>query len=289
MAGNQGAGRFPEKSDPAQWPIGVSLSLEAWKQGGIDLSRFSAAGIRCIELAWRGAAFDMFEPENERCCFELIVRARQLGIEVWTIHLPYGTAWDVSASDEAERGEAIALHARLLQLAGQWGVGRAVLHPSWEPVPAEERAARIAACRLALPVLAGEAERFGVRIAAECLPRTCLGNTSGEMLELIGCDERLGVCVDVNHLLQEPPEHFIRRLYGRIVTVHMSDYDGTDERHWLPGKGIIRWNEVIGSLSEQGYSGPFLFEVRNPDPHEVADCWSRLLHDYKQTRDKASG
>ncbi|WP_158289266.1 sugar phosphate isomerase/epimerase family protein [Paenibacillus flagellatus] len=270
----------PSPSDPARWPIGASLSLETWKNGGIDLNRFYDAGIRHIEMAWRHSTYDMFDPDNEAYAEALVVRARRIGLDVWTMHLPYGTAWDVSVVDDAERAAVLDRHGRLLRLARRWGIGRAVLHPSWEPIAADERPARVAACKRALPLLAAEAERQGVRIAVECLPRTCLGNTSAEMLELVGADERLGVCCDVNHLLQERSEHFIRRLAGRIVTVHMSDYDGVDERHWLPGKGVIRWNDVIGALAEQGYAGPFLFEVRQPDPDELAACWERLLGDY---------
>jgi sugar phosphate isomerase/epimerase len=129
--------------------------------------------------------------------------------------------------------------------------------------------------------MAGEAEKLGIRLAVECLPRTCLGNTSAEMLELVQADERLGVCCDVNHLLQEKSEAFIRALGSRIISVHISDYDGLDEKHWMPGEGINDWSAILGALAEAGYEGPFLFEVRNPDHHKLAECWSSLLAGYK--------
>lgn len=52
----------------------------------------------------------------------------------------------------------------------------------------------------------------------------------------------LYMCFDSNHLLGEANPDFLRRLYeaglaGRIGSVHISDYDFTDERHELPGNG----------------------------------------------------
>ena len=42
----------------------------------------------------------------------------------------------------------------------------------------------------------------------------------------------------------------------------MSDYDGVDERHRLPGEGIVPWRTVVTRLCGVGYRGPFLFELR---------------------------
>ena len=48
---------------------------------------------------------------------------------------------------------------------------------------------------------------------------------------------------DTNHLLQETTEEFIRTVGGEISTLHVAEYDGIDERHWLPGheEGVITW------------------------------------------------
>ncbi|ULL13558.1 sugar phosphate isomerase/epimerase [Paenibacillus sp. H1-7] len=275
--------KSPKRTDPADWEIGTSLSLEAWKNARFDIEDVGRAGIRYIELAWRNDTFDMLDPYNEELCASWVRRTRDLGMDVWTMHLPYGPMWDVSLTDSLQSGEAVQRHLALLQLANRWNIRTAVIHPSWEPIPAEERSARLDACKRNLPVLADAAERLGVRLAVECLPRTCLGNTSLEMSSIMESDERLGVCCDVNHLLQERSEQFIRELGSRIITVHMSDYDGLDEKHWMPGKGIVHWNEVIGTLAAHGYQGPFMFEVREPVPSELTACWNRLLADYRQS------
>ncbi len=261
--------------------LGTSLLIGAGGTTSMSLEDIRDAGIAEIEFAWRADDFDLLDPVNELVCERLIVRAKAFGMSVWSMHLPYGTEWDVSQLDQDGRDAAVGRHLRLLRLAGRWGVRTAVLHPSWEPVPPEERADRREACKASLSVLAAEAEALGIRIAVENLPRTCLGNTSAEMLSLLEADERLGVCCDVNHALQESPQAFIRELGRRIVSVHLSDNDGTGERHWLPGKGTIHWSGVIEALAAAEYEGPFLFEARPVSPRDVAESWRRLSANFK--------
>ncbi len=146
------------------------------------------------------------------------------------------------------------------------------LLPNFEPNPVEERETRLEACRRSLAVLSVEAETYEVELVIECLPRTCLGNSSEEILWLLEGNENLGVCCDVNHLLKETPEEFIQKVGTGITTLHISDYDGLDEKHWPPGEGIIEWNLVLESLISIGYSGPFLFEY-NDSPEKKAMVW----------------
>lgn len=45
------------------------------------------------------------------------------------------------------------------------------------------------------------------------------------------------------------------------MTVHISDYDYVDERHWLPGEGKINWSDMMDALDDVGYTGTFLYEL----------------------------
>ena len=47
----------------------------------------------------------------------------------------------------------------------------------------------------------------------------------------------------------------------KIASLHISDFDGIDERHRLPGEGINKWNELFAILEKVGYSGPMMYEV----------------------------
>jgi sugar phosphate isomerase/epimerase len=110
----------------------------------------------------------------------------------------------------------------------------------------------------------------------ECLPRACLGNTSQEILRLIDGIPSIGVNLDMNHLLQEKPEDFVRKVGSRIVTLHVADYDGIDEKHWLPGKGIDNFPAIVQALQSVGYPGPWIFEFAGT-PEEKIAAWKLIV------------
>ena len=88
-----------------------------------------------------------------------------------------------------------------------------------------------------------------------------MGNHHSDILYLIGDNPNLGVCFDTNHLLSEKGEDFLRAVKDRLVTVHVSDFDYVNERHWLPGEGKIDWVSMIDAFDEVGYEGTFLYEL----------------------------
>ena len=69
------------------------------------------------------------------------------------------------------------------------------------------------------------------------------------------------VCFDVNHLFHESHKDFIDALGEKIITLHISDYDYEDERHWLPGEGEINWEELVSLLKKINYQGVFMNEI----------------------------
>ena len=88
------------------------------------------------------------------------------------------------------------------------------------------------------------------------------------------------VCCDTNHLLSENLPDFIRRIGNKIVTLHVSDYDGIDEKHWLPGEGILDWQEVLTALSEIGYNGPWLYEMGLATPKTITRERNLIYSDF---------
>jgi sugar phosphate isomerase/epimerase len=265
--------RKKETTDPQDWQIGLSMSVLT----PLDLMEIRTSGIACVELTWQAKHADLpDQPETRAHCNRVVDEIREAGIEIVSIHIPYGHAWDISVMDEQEREHIRERIADLFGMARDWGVRRAILHPSYEPIAPEGRRSRLEYARDSLRRLAPIALACGVEIAVECLPRTCLGNSADEIEELIGVDPSLGVCCDVNHLFKESPEDFIRRLGPRIVTTHISDNDGLDEKHWMPGEGILNWKGILEALSQSGYQGPFLYEVRQPIPEAIMDNWRAI-------------
>ena len=193
-------------------------------------------------------------------------------VRLHSVHLAYGRHLDISQPDETARAAAVAVAERNLVLAAQASARLAVVHPSAEPIADEDRPAHLDAARRSLERLAPIAAQLGVRLAVECLPRSCLGHTAAELAALVEPLDPavVGVCIDVNHLNLREPDigAAVARLAPRLLTLHCSDNDGLDERHWLPGAagGVVDWPAFLGALHRAGYTGPFLYEVRPPDP-----------------------
>ena len=88
-------------------------------------------------------------------------------------------------------------------------------------------------------------ERYNAAVAVEDLPRGCLGNSSSDFEWLVANVPDIKICYDTNHLLGEEATPSRNVSPPHIANIHVSDYDGVDERHWMPGRGIVEWPKVI--------------------------------------------
>lgn len=185
-------------------------------------------------------------------------------IKIWSLHLPFGKDIDISSLDDGTRKYAVDLYTQLVKSANKIGIETIVIHPSFEPIPDENREERIQNCKRSLEQLGQIAEKLKIRLAVENLPRTCLGNTSTELITIIKNIRGLGICFDSNHSLKEDNIKFLANIIGNkipIYTIHLSDYDFVNERHRLPGDGINNWKEIIDILENIDYKGPVMHEI----------------------------
>ena len=252
-------------------PLGISVGLSNWEL----LGQYAAAGIQAVEISLPGKPID----ELRQFACEAYALLRKSGMTLWSVHLPFGRQLDISAPDEAERRRVIGELKLSVDLARGLGAKTLVIHGSSEPNSEESRPARMAACASSLRELQEYAG--GMSLAVENLPRTCIGRAGWEVAQL--SESCAGICFDVNHLLIEDHAAFLDATEQKIITTHLSDYDGVDERHWLPGMGIVPWKLVYDRLLAAGYQGPFLFELglnaeKKPyAPEEVVATWRRLV------------
>lgn len=194
---------------------------------------------------------------------QVATAAQNTGMCLWSYHLPFAPfeRIDPSSLDAKMRAETVEYFGSLMEKAAAVGVKRFVVHASAEPIEDATRADRLAASADSLDKLSQTARACGAVIAVENLPRTCLGNQHSDILQLIGNNPTLGVCFDTNHLLGESGEEFLAAVGHRLVTLHVSDYDFINERHWLPGEGRVNWPSLMDALDKTGYAGTFLYEM----------------------------
>ncbi len=217
-------------------------------------SAYRQHGIEAMEISLKA---DGYEAMDFQRTAEL---ARAYGIALHSLHLPFKSSLiNIARPDLAK--QTVARHKELIRRSGEMGAKYCIIHPSGEPITAEERQGQMACACESLYTLAEVAKQNGVILAVEDLPRTCLGNTIADMHTLLSAHPSLRVCFDTNHLLTDDPIAFIRELGDRIVTLHVSDYDFVDERHWLPGEGLLDWHAILEALSAVSYKGVWLYEV----------------------------
>lgn len=233
--------------------IGISTGLDRLNKKSFE--EYNQCGIGAFELSVKLDQYAGLDIPG------IADGARASGIETWSFHLPFSQEVNIASLDDRCRNETIALDEKYITAAGKAGFRYCVIHPSSEPIEDSDREESMRRSMEALSYLAGVAERASVTLAVEDLPRTCLARCSDEMLRLLSADQRLMVCFDTNHILMEDFSVFLDRVRDRLVTLHVSDYDYINERHWLPGEGKIDWPRLMDKLDEIGYDGVFMYEV----------------------------
>ena len=196
---------------------------------------------------------------------------KETGKRVISFHIPFAGADDLSNVDETLRVQAVSRFRAHYATVKEFGCSFIVLHPSTEirtNVKAE-RDERINQLRKSLLEVEEELAEMNVKVALEFLPRLCIGNTLADMEQILdGMNEEIfGVCFDVNHIMNQYPQipAMTRKLGKRLFTTHISDYNGIDECHWLPGNGVIDWKGFVEALKDIDYRGPFNYEIRQQE------------------------
>ena len=187
--------------------------------------------------------------------------SEKYGVSLWSFHLPFYPFSEIDISNPLLAERSVEYFKGFIEKASRIGIRKYVIHASSEPIDEKDRRARMECAKNSLFKLAEIAKEYDSIICVEDLPRTCLGRSSDDILELISVHENLRVCFDTNHLLDEEIVKFIHRVGDKIVTTHISDYDFNNERHWLPKEGDIDWQELISALKDVNYGGIWLYEI----------------------------
>ncbi len=200
-----------------------------------------------------------------------------------SMHAQFGPEFDFSRLEPEVWQSAVDRAMESVELAAELNIPILVVHASYEPVLPEERTRRLERVIEGLDLIGEKARATGRRIAIEYLPRTCLGNSLAELNLLVDRlgEETFGVCLDVNHLmaLHAQLPQIARALNRRLIATHISDCDEVDEKHWLPGKGVLDWSGFMQALRAIDYQGPFTYEC-NVEGDSLHEKLTRLQENY---------
>lgn len=237
--------------------LGVSLIFYREDYDESLLRDLNSAGIQTLEVNSRQLGLPR-QRETARSLF-----SRQ-SPRVSSLHALFGPEFDISRLEPEVWQNAIHHTLEAVETATELDIPLIVMHPSSEPILNEDRQRRLDRCLEGFTRIGQKAKSSGRRIAIEYLPRTCLGNCLEELNWLVDRlgDETFGVCLDVNHLMGRYAElpQVVLSLGKRLIATHISDCDEVDEKHWLPGKGVLDWRGFMQALVQIDYPGPFTYE-----------------------------
>ena len=181
------------------------------------------AGIDAIEIS----ASTLFlnkemtdDRQIEARCHQLKRDLKRAGIEIWSVHMPFGREIDLSQTDEAVRQRSVELHRRVLRFCKILSPRIVLFHPSWY-LGHGERDARIAQLVRSVGELLPDAKKIGARVVIENMLgyelvkdgnyERPLGRTVEEVLHIMSLVPReVDAAVDTNHI--DNPELLISAL-----------------------------------------------------------------------------
>ncbi|MGI5868914.1 MAG: sugar phosphate isomerase/epimerase family protein [Kiritimatiellia bacterium] len=264
----QDAHRDQNKPMPETLDYAVSVSPALF--GNPDWAKaFRESGFTKIE-----ASFGTMLPPNEVAIAVQALRPliRSGDVDVASVHIPFTPfeKIDVASLDEKHRRHAVSQFSEFLRQTAELGPRALTIHSGGEPNAPSEREAKIAAMRRTLEDLAPLTRQMGASINVELLPRTCIGNSEHELLAIVEGfpTQDVNVCLDVNHIMARADElpAITTALLPRLHSLHLSDYDGVDECHWLPGLGVIDWPALMQTLRGAAPGTLAIFEVTALEP-----------------------
>lgn len=258
--------------------VGVSLGIGETLDADENLQSLVSSGMHHVEIGYAPHADNPDWTTNVRQVIETSA------VRINSVHAPFSRTVDISRLDDGGAESAIAQIERAISSAQRLGAGLVVVHGSAEPIEPTERPQRFARSQESLRIIGAKAEAAGVRVALELLPRTCLGRSADELQALLADvpDTQVGFCLDANHLADTCDLiSTVKQLGKRIITLHISDYDGVDEKHWMPFEGVVDWAAFVNALAEIGYAGAFIYETM-PAVGTVAEKLAEIAGNYQR-------
>lgn len=224
------------------------------------------SGIDAIEITRYAEDYEGLDYKNI-CRF-----AKEYDVELWSYHLPFYpmNVVNVTTADISLRHRTIEYYTDIMGRATDIGIDKFIVHPGNNFVAEHEEDEHIERSRETLDRIAEIAAGYGARVAVENMIPGIPGNKNSQIERILEANDKLMVCFDTNHLFGTKHTEFIERFADRLLTMHISDYDFVQEKHWLPGEGDIDWTELKVALDRIGYNGVWMYEVNLITPDTIS-------------------
>ena len=244
-------------------------------------------GVSSMELSAGGAWNLVEEEENFPAVKEFVQIIKKNGMKLNSVHLPFALPfWEFDSLDEEQRKLSVE---RAKWAISQFEKGEPkyfVIHPG--KLDIQDKDVRWKMMEQLRKSMVELCDSTDATICLENMSRGIMVNSAEEMLWLLEKVPKLMVVIDINHPFIDAPEDLILKVGNRIKCLHVSDRDEIAERHYLPGDGVLNWNNIIGALEKIGYQGEFTYEVslraRKTPISEIRKNYEKLFEDYNNSK-----
>lgn len=207
----------------------------------------ASGGFKVLDLNFcemMGPSSPLNDERADSYISELDELRKSSGLEYFQCHLPY-------PRNSEESNESNALIFKAIGYAERLGIKTAVIHPI------KGSAAKNIAYL----------DKFirnssSISFAVENMEREDEIHSADSLLAIAANLDRTGICLDTGHanVMGEDIPEFIYKAGSYLIATHLSDNDGKNDLHMLPGMGNIKWEEVIPAFRES-YSGYLNYEA----------------------------
>jgi sugar phosphate isomerase/epimerase len=250
----------------------ASLPIEAAVQAIHDI----VTNVTQIEL-WGDTPTHLDPTASPRLYVNLLQRLLQTTtIKSHSCHAPF-THLDLS--DPRRCQPAVRALRKTIVFCHQLNCPALTLHISASPGVKTKAALKQAKeCAIdSLGTIISVAREHRVEILLENLvPRAQYLRLGAEIEDLIDIGEALhgqgvGICIDTGHsiLNHHDPSEDIRKAGCWLRSLHINDNNGLEDLHMVPGRGVIRWAQVLHALHDIRYDGVFMLEIEGRSPIET--------------------
>jgi len=247
--------------------IGLStvLLLSNGLDSQIDFSQIKKTGINHVELSC-----------PSHIDHESIKKIRKSNLSIFSAHSDFIDV-DISDPDTYSREKSIMLIKTRIRLLGEIGVKVIVIHPGGWYENQSGKEERINNSIRSLVQITSFAKSHNVKVAVENLPSGFIADDTSTLQRIIeetrketGLNGSIGICLDTGHAnLTNNLVDYLKYFSRDILTMHIHDNHGNnnidprnagDDKHLLPGNGIIDWKMFFDNL-DKSYNGGFIFEL----------------------------
>ncbi|MCM4169228.1 hypothetical protein KCTC52924_00711 [Arenibacter antarcticus] len=285
----------PEIQDPPL-KVGYSIPIGGSKFELKSLKYAKSVGVDYVEVSGISAFIDgnrnfkLSEAEISEKLKWAKKNADEAGIEIWSIHMPFGEHIDLSLVNETDRQDVVAKHSKLVELLGILKPKIILFHPSYY-LGLNERDLRKVQFIKSANALNEKVKEINATMVVENMlgPELLrdsnrerpLLRTVQETVEVMSrLPESIGSAIDMNHI--KNPEELIMAMGSRLKSLHIADGTGLQENHFSPcsGKGKNNWTLILEALEKVEFKGPFMFESAYDDEKELLGCYRLLYNNY---------